>query len=443
MADLTPVDSGEPFPGASDQHDPPASQISSPDISAPEEELAALAKSEIQPPEVLGSGPAADNEASAASKMAPFDEPLLAATMAAQGTAKRARAATADSAETPVSLPAPPPPSTGSPSIANAEAAHASTPAMGKPHERPLGPAVPPKAPDDPNEISRGHQGAPLNAASIVAAALTGGLRRPEPLASASTYAASKDARTTAPSVLDRLAVKSILDNLRRPQTQGAASQPSLTKGAGASTRHPAGGEASNGAFPSGGLRDKLGVFTTDRMQARRDAEQVQGAMQSGTAVLASLEALERNETAGILNKIRDAAQANGGIENVLSEMRPGGAFEDLRKEFNVVLSHDEGFAAAYEKAASTLSGYAETRAGMISASSPRADVNLARLESLDREIGAAARALPGLADGKSALDEALEGGKEALEKAFSAVRQAFTRDPSLRGPSPSPSFGP
>jgi hypothetical protein len=123
--------------------------------------------------------------------------------------------------------------------------------------------------------------------------------------------------------------------------------------------------------------------------------------------------------------------------------MRPGGAFEDLRKEFNVALSHDEGFAAAYDKAASALSGYAETRAGMISSPSPRVDVNLARLEVIDREIGAAAKALPGFKDGKTALDDALEGGKEAIEKAFSAVRQAFTQDSSVRGPSPSPNFGP
>ena len=200
---------------------------------------------------------------------------------------------------------------------------------------------------------------------------------------------------------------------------------------------------AAAAASPAGGLRDKLGVFTADRMQARRDAEEIKGASQAGTAVLASLEALERQETTGILMKIRDAASANGGIEHVLSEMRPGGAFEDLRKEFNVALSHDEGFAAAYEKATGALSSYAETRAGMISAPRPRADVNLARLETLDQEIGAAAKTLPGLKDGKNALDEALEGGKEAVEKAFTAIRQAFTRDADVRGPSPSPGFGP
>jgi hypothetical protein len=180
-------------------------------------------------------------------------------------------------------------------------------------------------------------------------------------------------------------------------------------------------------------------------MQPRRDAEQIKDATQSGAAVLASLEALQKRETTGILTRIRDAAKANGGIERVLSEMRPGGAFEDLRQEFNVVLSSDEGFAAAYDKAAAALSRYAETRAAMISAP-PRLspDVNLTRLETLDQEIGAAAQSLPGLEDGKNALDDALEGGKEAVEKAFPAIRQAFTPDADVpRGPSPSPSLGP
>ena len=297
---------------------------------------------------------------------------------------------------------------------------------------------------------------APLNGAAMVAAALTGGLRRPEPPAPAapaavskaatSNAAASSDARAPTPSLLDRLAVKSILDNLRRPEARAPAPQTAPTPGA-TSAASPAASAApdatAKAVSPASGLRDKLGVFTADRMQARRDAEEIKGVSQAGTAVLASLEALERQETTGILMKIRDAANANGGMERVLSEMRPGGAFEDLRKEFNVALSHDEGFAAAYEKATSALSNYAETRAGMISAPRPRADINLARLETLDQEIGAAAKTLPGLKDGKNALDEALEGGKEAVEKAFTAIRQAFTRDAEVRGPSPSPRFGP
>ena len=118
-------------------------------------------------------------------------------------------------------------------------------------------------------------------------------------------------------------------------------------------------------AASPGGLRDKLTTFTAERMQPRRDAEQVRGATQAATGVIASLQALEQQETTGILNKIRDAAKTNGGIENVLSEMRPGGQFEDLRKEFNTVLSHDQGFAAAYDKATGAIADYAETRAAL------------------------------------------------------------------------------
>ena len=315
----------------------------------------------------------------------------------------------------------------------------------------PVGPSSP-KAQDHPNAVSRSPQGAaPLNATAMVAAALTGGLRRPEPPAAAAPAAVSKAAASNAAASSAR--ERRLPPRSARRQKHSRQSSPAGGKGSRVSDGADAGrgrlrdsqadATAPKAASPAGGLRDKLGVFTADRMQARRDAEEIKGVSQAGTAVLASLEALERQETTGILMKIRDAANANGGIERVLSEMRPGGAFEDLRKEFNVALSHDEGFAAAYEKATSALSSYAETRAGMISAPRPRADINLARLETLDQEIGAAAKTLPGLKDGKNALDEALEGGKEAVEKAFTAIRQAFTRDAEVRGPSPSPRFGP
>ena len=177
-------------------------------------------------------------------------------------------------------------------------------------------------------------------------------------------------------------------------------------------------------------------------MQPRRDAEQVRGVTQAATGVIASLQALEQQETTGILNKIRDAAKTNGGIENVLSEMRPGGQFEDLRKEFNTVLSHDQGFAAAYDKATGAIADYAETRAALPPPSRPRSDPNLARLQTLDHEIAEAAKALPGRKDGQSAFNDLLESGKEAVEKLFSAVQQTFSRSADLRGPSPSPGFG-
>src|SRR5208283_2544434 len=96
------------------------------------------------------------------------------------------------------------------------------------------------KAQDHPNAVSRSPQGtAPLNATAMVAAALTGGLRGADPAAAASidaasNYAASNDARAPAPSLLDRLAVKSILDNLRRPEAKAPAPQSPPTPGAAA-----------------------------------------------------------------------------------------------------------------------------------------------------------------------------------------------------------------
>jgi len=394
--------------------------------------------------ELAENGPDAtrDREIGNLSKAAPFDAPTGAAPSPIDRSNPARPPTPSDTSAAPVSPPAPSDSAPTSEPDRNPAAAQPNPPPS-----RNTAATSPPKAQDHPDQASRSHQGtAPLNGAAMVAAALTGGLRRAEPPAPASPDAASNhrtsnDARAPAPSLLDRLAVKSILDNLRRPEAKAPTSQTAPTRGATESVT-AADATAPKAAPPAGGLRDKLGVFTADRMQARRDAEEIKGATQSGAAVLASLEALERQETTGILLKIRDAANANGGIEHVLSEMRPGGTFADLRKEFNVALSHDEGFAAAYEKATGALSSYAETRADMISAPRPRADINLARLETLDQEIGAAAKALPSLEDGKNALDEALEGGKEAVEKAFSAIRQAFSRDSDVRGPSPSPSFG-
>ena len=71
-----------------------------------------------------------------------------------------------------------------------------------------------------------------------------------------------------------------------------------------------------------------------------------------------------------------------------------------------------------------------------------RGDPNLARLQTLDHEIAEAAKTLPGIKDGQSALEDLVESGKEAVQKLFSTVQQAFNPNADLRGPSPSPSFG-
>ena len=200
---------------------------------------------------------------------------------------------------------------------------------------------------------------------------------------------------------------------------------------------------APGAAALSGDLANKLAIFTAERMGPRREAQQMAALTLSSNGVLASLQALERQESGAILIKIRDAAKTNGGIEAVLTEMRPGGAFEDLRHEFNAALAHDEGFARAYDYAAASLATYAQARAALDASPHLRPETSLARLESLDQEIVKAAAILPGGQDGKSALEEAFKGGREALEKAAAAIRATVSRDSDVRGPAASPSFGP
>ena len=118
----------------------------------------------------------------------------------------RARHAS-DSARTPVS-----PPAARTRVLGRRPARHATppnpTPPPGaKPQQGQTSPVAPssPKAQDHPNEASRSPQGAaPLNGAAMVAAALTGGLRRAEPPAPplpprSPSAAASSDARAPRP----------------------------------------------------------------------------------------------------------------------------------------------------------------------------------------------------------------------------------------------------
>ena len=281
-------------------------------------------------------------------------------TVPSESPPKVAQPLTSDTAETPVSPPAP------SQAPRSAPPNRAPAPAAETP--RPPTPSSP-NAQDRADQVSRTPQAAPLTAPAMIAAALTGGLRRPDPPpAPASSAADARQADTPRPARAQR--------HPRQSPPPGAAGLASAPPSPASGPATPASAAAPNAAAPAsaapagapttGGIRDKLGVFTAERMQGRRDAEQINAAAQAGATALASLEAVQRVESTAILSKIHEAAKTNGGIENVLAEMRPGGAFEDLRKEFNLALSNEEGFARAYDNAAGALSGYAEARATAI-----------------------------------------------------------------------------
>jgi hypothetical protein len=338
------------------------------------------------------------------------------------------RQPTPDSAAAPVS---PPAANRNATTSARADAPQPQQPTT-LPQQRPQSQTIAQGGQNPQQDDQRPQGTAPINAAAMAVGALASAFRRPETQSQPAAPAAPATLPSSAAqSLLSRFAVRNILETLRGPQDQNRASP--------ASALSP---ETTGAAPPPGGLRDKLTTFTAERLQPQRDAEQVQGATQAATGVIASLQALEQQETTGILNKIRDAAKNNGGMETVLSEMRPGGQFEDLRKEFNTVLSHDEGFAAAYDKATGAIADYAETRAALPTPTTMRGDPNLARLQTLDHEIAEAAKSLPGIKDGQSALEDLAQSGREAVQKLFSAVQQVFSQDADLRGPSPSPSLG-
>jgi hypothetical protein len=348
-----------------------------------------------------------------------------------------------DSAAAPVSPPASDRNATTTAQVKTSTARQSPTALDLKPQSQPSSPVAQFLPQDD-----RPPQGAaPITAATMAVGALTGVFRRPDTRSQPPTPAALVDPRPSPPqSLLSRFAVKNILDTLRAPQDQTGSAPPVSTlspeEAVARSPINTPGAPTTSAASSPGGLRDKLSTFTAERMQPRRDAEQVRGVTQAATGVIASLQALEHQETTQILTRIRDAAKTNGGIENVLAEMRSGGRFEDLRQEFNTVLSHDQGVAAAYDKATGAIADYAETRAALAPPSRPGGDPNLARLQTLDQEIAEAAKTLPGIKDGHSAFEDLVDSGKETVQKLFSAVQQTFSRSADPRGPSPSPGFG-
>lgn len=183
--------------------------------------------------------------------------------------------------------------------------------------------------------------------------------------------------------------------------------------------------------------RALLDRFEATRMQPRRDAEQLQAVQRAGDAAVNAFDALEKADSTAILGRIREAAQAApGGMKAVLAEMKSGGAYEDLRKEFDAVLSRDTHFSAAHEKAASALDAYGEQRDKAAPILQNGNASIMARLEALDQQLARSSADVPGKDAGKSVLDETLEKGREALTQAVEAIKSVFTRQSPSAGPS-------
>ena len=163
---------------------------------SPADQMAALTGEPVELSQPEADEPAEDRDASTAGKSTlsrrwrPSRE-LLQPSRLRRMTQRNTRPAQLpNSAETPVSPPAPREPVSPPepPRAPDATPPDPSAPAGVKPQQGQSSPVAPSsaKAQDHPNEASRSPQGAaPLNATAMVAAALTGGLRRPEPPAAA------------------------------------------------------------------------------------------------------------------------------------------------------------------------------------------------------------------------------------------------------------------
>jgi hypothetical protein len=195
-------------------------------------------------------------------------------------------------------------------------------------------------------------------------------------------------------------------------------------------------------------MAGRLAAFER-RMQESGGERALQRAERSGRAALNALEAFRASEGATVMNRIREAARSEpGGMAAVLSEMRVGGRFADLRQQFNNALETERGVTAAYDKAAAALARYGQNRIGIEQVIARRPDAaNLsAKFEQIDAQIGEAAARTPSRRDGKNMVDDLAEKAAELLHRAVDTVRSAFGRSQSAEATSraaPAPAMNP
>ena len=195
---------------------------------------------------------------------------------------------------------------------------------------------------------------------------------------------------------------------------------------------------------PQANMEQRFAAFESSRMDPRRDEAKLYAADQSARTALDALNTFSEGPGASILNRIQDAASTTrGGIQQVLAEMRPGGAYEDLRKEFNTVLNEDPEFGSTYGHAADALKQYGKARESIIKTipNQPNAKEWTAHFEKLDAEIGETASNIPGREKG-SALENLAEKAREIVEAIINKVRNALGYEARAES-SPSPSASP
>jgi len=188
-------------------------------------------------------------------------------------------------------------------------------------------------------------------------------------------------------------------------------------------------------------MGDRITAYSA-RMQAGGEEADMKRAEQTGTKALAAMKDFADGPGAVLMTRIRDAAKADpDGMTGVLSEMREGGRYAGLRQDLTVSLQHEK-FAAAYDKALTSVTAFGVERAEIdkFAGQRPDAAVIAGRFQKLDAEIGKAASELPSRTEGKSLTDELAQRAQQAVMKAVEVMTNAFNR---LRGASAGPSASP
>jgi hypothetical protein len=193
-------------------------------------------------------------------------------------------------------------------------------------------------------------------------------------------------------------------------------------------------------------MADRLAAFER-RTQDERDEGTLRGAIKSGRAALDALQGFNNGEGAAVMGRIREAAKSDpGGMPAVLTEMREGGRFADLRQQFNGALETDRGLASAYDKAAAALTRYGSDRSTAQDILGRRTDLGAinARFQQMDAEIGEAAASTPSRNDGRSMFDDLAKKAAELLQRAVDAVKATFAGSATATPqPAASPSMSP
>jgi hypothetical protein len=197
-------------------------------------------------------------------------------------------------------------------------------------------------------------------------------------------------------------------------------------------------------ARPPETLGDRLGQYEARKAEQNTE-ELIQTVQQSANNAMRTLEAFGNGPGSGILKKIEQyAAQDPNGVAGVLSEMRPGGRYAQLRAEFNSAMTQERAFVAAYDKAVGTVSQYGIAR-NAVTAEFARRGLDPAKLDGqfreMDREIGEASAKMPGRKAGQSLQDEMAQKATEFFRQLMEKLRTTFAPGPPR--PSQTPAAAP